>query len=146
MAESLLVLGINPPARLRCCECCAAGDGARALRAHCLLFIRFDPRPWMDDGEAGLLPAGAACLRALWMLHRNEPGWFVFVEEHVQDCRLLVEDGDKPLTDLPGEWVASSPASLARVGEAERQLGVREHWPVGPTRIRRGHEMRDRGA
>ena len=48
------------------------------------LFIRFEPRPRMEDGEAGLLlPAGAACLRALWMLHRNEPGRFVFVEEHV---------------------------------------------------------------
>ena len=144
MAESLLVLGINPPARLRCCECCAAGDGARALRAHCLLFIRFDPRPWMDDGEAGLLPAGAACLRALWMLHRNEPGWFVFVEEHVQDCRLLVEDGDEPLTDLPGEWVASPRASLARVGEVERQFGVESTGPLG--RLPAAVAMRDRGA
>ena len=145
MAESLLVLGINPPARLRCCDCCAAGDGASALRAHCRLFIRFGPRRRMDAGEAGLLlPARAACLRAVWRLHRSEPGWFVFVEEHVQDCRLLVEDGDKPLTDLPGEWVASSPASLARVGEAERQLGVESTGPLG--RLAAAVAMRDRGA
>ena len=120
-AESLLGLGRNPPARLRCCDCCAAGDGLRALLAHCRLFICFEPRRRMDCGEAGLLlPPRAACLRALWMLHRNEPGWFVFVEEHVQDCRLLVEDRDEPLTDLPGERVAPPAGRLTRVGEAER--------------------------
>ena len=109
------------------------------------LFIRFEPRPRMEDGEAGLLlPAGAACLRALWMLHRNEPGRFVFVEEHVQDCRLLVEDGDEPLTDLPVEWVASPPASLTGVGEAEGQLRVESTGPLG--RLVAADAMRDRGA
>ena len=128
-AESRLGLGRKPPARLRCCDCCAAGDGARALRAHCPLSMRFEPRLQalrMDGGEAGLLlPAGAACLRSLWRLHRNDPGWFV--EEHMHDRRLLAaatpveEDGDETLTDLPGERVAPLPlASLTRVGEAER--------------------------
>jgi hypothetical protein len=94
--------------------------------------MRFEPRLLAlrtDGGEAGLLlPAGAAsCLRSLWRLHRNEPGWFV--EEHMQDRRLLVEaedetltveEEDEALTDLLGERVAPPPASLMRVGEAER--------------------------
>ena len=87
--------------------------------------MRFEPRLQAlrtDGGEAGLLlPAGAAWLRSLWRLHRNEPGWFV--EEHMQDRRLVVvEDGDETLTDLPVERLAPLPpaGSLTRVGEAER--------------------------
>ena len=85
--------------------------------------MRFEPRLQllrMDGGEAGLLlTARDACLRSLWRLHRNEPGWFV--EEHMQDRRLLVEGGDETLTDLAGERVGPLlPASLTRVGEAER--------------------------
>ena len=130
-AESLLGRGRNPPARLRCCsDCCAAGDGASALRAQCPLPmgtslasappVLFE----VDGGEGGeagllLLPAWAGCLRSLWRLQRNEPGWFV--GEHMQeDRRLLVEGGDETLTDLPGERVALPVASLTRVGEAER--------------------------
>ena len=127
-AESRLDRGRNPPARLRCCsDCCAAGGGASALRAQCPLPMgtsRASAPPVLfevdggEGGEAGLLvplPAGAACLRSLWRLHRNEPGWFV--GEHMQDRRLLEEAvGDETLTDLPGERVAS----LTRVGEAER--------------------------
>ena len=128
-AESRLGRGRNPPARLRCCsDCCAAGDGASALRAQCPLpmgtsHARAPPVLFeVDGGEGGeagllllLLPAGAACLRSLWRLQRKEPGWFV--GEHMQeDRRLLVEDGDETLTDLPGERAGR----LTRVGEAER--------------------------
>ena len=126
-AESRLGRGRNPPARLRCCsDCCAAGDGASALRAQCPLPMgtsRASAPPVLfevdggEGGEAGLvlLPAGAACLRSLWRLQRKEPGWFV--GEHMQeDRRLLVEDGDETLTDLPGERAGR----LTRVGEAER--------------------------
>jgi hypothetical protein len=71
--------------------------------------------------EAGLLwpfPVGASCLRSLWRLHRNEPGWFV--GEHMHERRYLTAPdgagGDETLTDLAGERAA---ASLTRLGEAE---------------------------
>jgi hypothetical protein len=52
------------------------------------------------------------------LLQRKEPGWFV--GEHMQDCRLLVADGDETLTDLPGERASAAAESLTRLGEAER--------------------------
>ena len=67
-----------------------------------------------------LLTAGtASCLRSLWRLQRNEPGWFV--GEHMQDRRILVaaegeEGGDRALMDLTGEPPAES---LTRESEAD---------------------------
>ena len=133
--------------RFRCCSCCTAWDGTSALRAQCPLpmgtrcasplyerleqplppgkscanglAVRFDGG---EGGEAGLvlLTAGASCLRSLWRLQRNEPGWFV--GEHMHDRRILgapptgEEGGDETLTDLTGEPATES---LTRESEAD---------------------------
>ena len=136
-AESRLGRGRDRPTRLRCwSDCCAAEDGASALRAQCPLSMGtsrtsalplcFEPALPMDGGEPGLLlQDGAACLRSLWRLHRKEPGWFV--GEHMQDRRPLLAaapagagEEDETLTDLPGERVAPPAGRLTRVGEAEQ--------------------------
>ncbi|KAM3244775.1 hypothetical protein ACQJBY_056234 [Aegilops geniculata] len=131
--------------RFRCCSCCTAWDGTSALRAQCPLpmgtrcasplYGRLEqPLPLgticanglsvrFDGGEGGkpglLLTLGASCLRSLWRLQRNEPGWFV--GEHMQDRRLLgaavgEEGGDETLRDLTGEPTAES---LRRESEAD---------------------------
>ena len=133
--------------RFRCCSCCAAGDGTSALRAQCPLpmgtrcasplYERLaQPLPLgtscanglavpLDGGEGGetgllMLPAaGASCLRSLWRLQRNEPGWFV--GEHMHERRILgaavgEEGRDETLTDLTGEPAAES---LRRESEAD---------------------------
>jgi hypothetical protein len=89
------------------------------------------PRCPGAGGEAGLLwPAGASCLRSLWRLQRNEPGWFV--GEHMQETRLLaLADGDETLTDLPAERPPLPAASLTRVGEAQRKFGIDRTGPLG---------------
>ena len=75
-----------------------------------------------EGGETGLLmlpAAGASCLRSLWRLQRNEPGWFV--GEHMHERRILgaavgEEGRDETLTDLTGEPAAES---LRRESEAD---------------------------
>jgi len=59
----------------------------------------------------------------LWRLQRNEPGWFV--GEHMQVLRLRAPPADEEeevetLTDWPADDRVPVPASLIRVGEAER--------------------------
>ena len=138
-AERRLGRGRNDLARLRFCDC---GGCASALRAHVPLstappsrtsglpmrFARSLQLPpameagdGAEGGETGLLvPAAASCLRSLWRLHRNEPGWFV--GEHMQGRQPLAvaDDADETLTDLPGVRAPQSAASLMRVGEEER--------------------------
>ena len=132
-ADSRLGPARNRSARFRCCDCCAAGDGASALRAQCplptgtscgsaLTWRLEQPLPTGGDegAETGLLPAAwTSCLRSLWRLQRNEPGWFV--GEHMQDRRILwaavgEEGGDETLTDLTAEPAAES---LTRESEAD---------------------------
>jgi len=151
-AESRLGRGRNPPTRLLCCDCCAAGEGrtvaASARRAHsppstapirtsALPIRRLALAPSRllvglelpgDGGEVGLCPCPCPCppwgaLRSLWRLQRNEPGWFV--GEHMQVLRLRAPPADgeeevETLTDWPAGDRVPVPASLIRVGEAER--------------------------
>ena len=123
-AERRLGRGRKDPATttgLRFCDC---WDGAMALRAK----IRA-PEPvgttvdvGGEGGGAGLLWAHAACLRSLWRLQRNDPGWFV--GEHMQERRLFTVtadagDGDESVTDLVGERATMAAESFTRLGEAE---------------------------
>lgn len=146
-AESRLGRGRIPPTRRRCCDCCAAGEGrtvaASARRAHSppstapirtsalpirllalapsrlvVIELELPARDGGDGGEVGLWPPCGA-LRSLWRLQRKEPGWFV--GEHMQVRRLRAPPaGDETLTDWPAGDRAPAPASLMRVGEAER--------------------------
>lgn len=76
MVESRLGLGLNPPARLRCCDRCTAGDGMRALRAHCLLSMRFERLRVLPTVGGLPLRAAGCCLRS-GLPRNNNPGLFV---------------------------------------------------------------------
>ncbi|CAL4967473.1 unnamed protein product [Urochloa decumbens] len=143
-AESRLGRGRNLPARRRCCDCCAAGEGravaASARRAHsppstapirtsALPIRRLALAPSRlvvglelpgDGGEVGLWPwPPGGALRSLWRLQRKEPGWFVGEHMQVRRLRAAPPAGDETLTELPAGDRAPALASLIRVGEAE---------------------------
>ena len=152
-AESRLGPAWNRLARFLYCTCCAVGDGARALRAQCPLpmgascgrvrpaplvqpllmgpscanglSVRFDGGEGGEDGFLQLPAAGTSCLRSLWRLQRNEPGWFVGEHMHVRRIFAVAappageERGDETLTDLVGERLAPPAGSLTRESEAD---------------------------